>query len=269
MKDNYKKISSELHIVPLDVRNDKRLSDAAILLYGDLSRLIEKKDGSANISIKTLCEVTRKEDRRCRILINELAAFGYLRKSKTAFGAANSYQLIDPLEGIYQDLSAFLEFSHYFSSLKMQSLLSKYQDVKKLLYIIEALEWQYRKSNRTVDNPAGLIAKVMKQKAFTAEDDFVPGWWKKIAEKERRDKEAAKMRKKKEALEKSEAAKMDRWYESLSPRERKERLETAVEALRRNGGLPKFGAEISIRHKMYELYQAEGNKTPSLFGGKK
>ncbi len=254
MKDKCKFTGSSGYIlIPDDVRNDERLSDGAILLYGDLQRLIDKKNGSANISLQTLCEVTRKKETQIKIAIRRLVSAGYLRKSKTAFGAANSYTLVDPLEGVYQDLSAFLEFSHYFSPLKMQSLLSKYKDVKTLLYRLEALEWQYTKSNRPIDFPAGIIAKVMKQKNFVPEDDFVPGWWKAKIEESRREREAKQMRKKKEALEKSEAVKMKKFLDSLSGDEFTDLREKAIKALKRNGGIPQFGAEIVIKNKMYEL----------------
>ncbi len=265
MKDNCKFTGRGENIsIPLDVCNDERLSDAAILLYGRLQRLIEKKDGTINISLKLLSEDVRKSTEQIKRLIKQLISSGYLRKQKTSFGAANSYALVDPLEGVNQDLAECMQFSNIFSAIKMQALLVKYHDKKKLLFVLEALEWQYRKNNRPVPKPLGLLHTAM-TKGFTPDDDFVPGWWKAVAEKERKDKEAVKLRKKKEAEGKSEAAKMERWFESLSKSEAKERREAAMDALRKNGGLPKFGTEIVIKHKMYELFEAEKKKMPTLW----
>lgn len=270
MKDNCKftRRCGENISIPSGVCDDERLSDAAILLYGRLQRLITEKgkgSGSANISLQAICEVTRKKRRQMIYIINNLLSAGYLRKSKTSFGAANSYALVDPLEGVHQDLTAFFEFSHYFNPKNIKA--SRYDDAKKLLNFLESVEWQYRKCNKPIANPAGLIHQIMTGKVkFVDEDDFVSGWWKKLLDKDLKDKKAAALLKKKEELERTETARMERWLKSLSKSEMKERREFAIDAIRRNGGMPKYGAEITIQHKMWELYTAGKKKTPTLFG---
>lgn len=238
-------------MIPLLVQRDRRLLDGAKILYGEIKRLEFKHEGMISVNISELSRAINKNDRQTRKLINQLVEAGWLLKEKTVFTGPNQYTLITPEDIIYRELSDFLSVSKTFKQLKLQDVLTKFNGAK-LLRTLEALEWTYRDSTRPVEKPLALIRKAMRT-GVTLDAGFESGWWK---ERIVREKKRAASRRKAKAEEKALAAERDQiesWYQSLPAKERDRLREEAINELRTNGGLPKFGKEPTIKNKMWEL----------------
>ncbi|MBI4847547.1 MAG: hypothetical protein HY808_03090 [Nitrospirae bacterium] len=241
----------------------KYCSDGALITWAMMLKFPELHGEAQN---RKIAEIRGYKKRQIKRHKEELAKYGACQVIERN-GRIVEYIPVDPAEFIRIKTTKFLQQSRYFQNLHagpfsdMQS-----RDAEKLYYILSGLEFQYRVSKRDMKDAMQLLHTCFNVafnpvKAFKAAG---PDWWEKVQEHEQSEKErkkkAAEDKKQKaaerealKAKEKEEEQEIKNFISSLSEAEYNRLEKLARSAMRKNGGIPPYGAKIFIEEKMYEL----------------
>jgi|HubBroStandDraft_6_1064221.scaffolds.fasta_scaffold146098_3 hypothetical protein len=83
--------------LPLAVRDDRRLSFAAVMAYAQLAEIASLKDGRAIMSLATLAKRMRRGRSAAREALRELVEAGHVHSDAARKGRVGSYTLTHPL----------------------------------------------------------------------------------------------------------------------------------------------------------------------------
>lgn len=243
---------------PQELYNDKRLSWTDRIAWTIIVKLYNKNPETINSEIQEQLELTTI--RRVQQIKSKLASFGYLAKIGEGKGA--KYLPIDPAAQINEKLTSFRKASTQgFKNIPESELLllqARYP-LDKILYVMEVLEFTYRKSEKkSIGKPLFMLKRCLKM-GVTPDGDFVRDFWHAELEKREKVQAAIKASSEKEQAEKAvRIGGMDifkHYMDSITSQERDSLRNRAIHRIKENGGLHKFGQELQISLAMKALFE--------------
>ncbi|OGW22919.1 MAG: hypothetical protein A2X55_07845 [Nitrospirae bacterium GWB2_47_37] len=200
-------------------------------------------------------------------LSNILIKHGWV-EARSAYGSPLTYTFLEPSEKYHGDIHDLLRISETrLKELSIEIIMDEFgkSKMKRVFEALSYAEFSYRESKKAINEPLKLLRKFMN---IHIPNDFNLYWFREAIAAKKTEQRLLKKQKQKEKQHKERIEDMKRFLSNLIGDEFAELRERAIKELKDNGGIPDLLAEIAIKNKMYELYQAEEIKTPSLFGGK-
>jgi len=254
MSETFQNPSSLPSDAPFELISNPKVSRKAIEIYCHLKGM---KD-PYKITQSELGKLVGLPRRYAVEYIGQLYKSGWLEKDGLP-GQPITYIVVTPDDRVYNDLLSFLEVSKFFHKLKLDDLLKKYKHRRKLLNILEIYEFQYEKSGKPINNPTALIRSGY-YGAVRPEPGFKSGFWKSRVVDKQIQKEQDKRITETAKADKEFREQLDIFmdlYNSWPLVKQIKLRDEAIKAINGNGGMPRFGAELKIKFKMFELHEAE------------
>ncbi|MDA8171055.1 MAG: hypothetical protein M0Z48_04405 [Nitrospiraceae bacterium] len=243
----------EPYIIPAELFENPRLFPAAKILWAFIAKSQKKKEERVNKEFASFLNISRATLIRLKA---HLAAHGYLEK-RVSKGQIR-YLPIDPVLKAQRKIELFMTVTRFFKEIPSSLLLSLLnEDPEKLLFVLEVLEWTYRKASDPPRYPDRLLKKAY-HRGVNPDPDYNPGFW----ELEIRHSELLKARIEiKKQADQSRAEdlkthfKFSIWLESASVADIMALRKLAIEKL--NGGAPKeeFLREPLIKIEMSKIWE--------------